>query len=72
MLEVLGFSGRRPSFRHLSLAAALHSVVWYASGAFNNAFFQRSHEMSVSEAGYWISILAAIAGLGTFLGGYRR
>jgi predicted MFS family arabinose efflux permease len=26
--------------------------------------------MSVSQAGYWISILAAIAGLGTFLGGY--
>jgi MFS family permease len=70
MLEVLGFLWRRPSFRHLSLAAALHSVVWYASGAFNNAFLQRSHEMSVSQAGYWISILAAIAGLGTFLGGY--
>ena len=33
----------RPSFRHLSLACALHSVVWYASGAFNNAFLQRSH-----------------------------
>ena len=35
-----------PSFRHLSLAAALHSVVWYAGGAFNNAFFQRSHQMT--------------------------
>jgi MFS family permease len=70
MMEVLAFLWRRPSFRHLSLAAALHSVVWYASGAFNNAFLQRSHEMSVSQAGYWISILSAIAGLGTFLGGY--
>jgi len=70
MMEVLTFLWRRPSFRHLSLAAALHSVVWYASGAFNNAFLQRSHEMSVSQAGYWISALAAIAGFGTFLGGY--
>ena len=35
----------------LTLAAALHSVVWYASSAFNNAFLQRSHQMSVAEAG---------------------
>jgi MFS family permease len=70
MLEVLGFLWLRPSFRHLSLACALHSVVWYASGAFNNAFLQRSHAMNVAEAGYWISVLAAIAGIGTFLGGY--
>jgi MFS family permease len=53
----------------LSLAAALHSVVWYASGAFNNAFLQRSHALTVSQAGYWIAVLAAIAGLGTFFGG---
>ena len=70
MVEVLKFLWLRPSFRHLSLACALHSVVWYASGAFNNAFLQRSHGMNVAEAGYWISILAAIAGIGTFLGGY--
>ena len=70
MAEVLQFLWRRASFRHLSLACALHSVVWYASGAFNNAFLQRSHGMNVAEAGYWISVLAAIAGAGTFLGGY--
>ena len=70
MGEVLGYLWQRRSFRHLSLAAALHSVVWYASGAFNNAFLQRSHQLSVSEAGYWIAILSAIAGFGTFLGGY--
>ena len=63
-------SGRRRSFRHLTLAAALHSVVWYASGAFNNAFLQRSHQMSVAEAGYWIAVLSAIAGFGTFFGGF--
>ena len=66
----LRFLWLRRSFRHLSLAAALHSVVWYASGAFNNAFLQRSHAMSVGEAGSWIAILSLIAGLGTFLGGF--
>ncbi len=69
MMEVLRFLWRRRSFRHLSLAAALHSVVWYASGAFNNAFLQRSHGMTVAEAGYWISTLALISGIGTFFGG---
>jgi predicted MFS family arabinose efflux permease len=69
IFEVLAFLLKRRSFVHLGLAAALHSVVWYASGAFNNAFLQRSHEMSVSQAGYWIGVLALIAGLGTFFGG---
>ena len=69
MFEVLRTLWQRRSFRHLTLAAALHSVVWYASSAFNNAFLQRSHQMSVAEAGYWIAVLSAIAGFGTFLGG---
>ena len=69
MFEVLGTLWQRRSFRHLTLAAALHSVVWYASGSFNNAFLQRSHQMSVGEASYWIAVLSAIAGFGTFLGG---
>ncbi|HWN85591.1 MAG TPA: MFS transporter [Vicinamibacterales bacterium] len=70
LTEVLSYLWARRSFRHLSLAAALHSVVWYSSGAFNNAFLQRSHALSTYEAGVWISILALIAGFGTFLGGF--
>jgi MFS family permease len=70
MFEVLHTLWQKRSFRHLTLAAALHSVVWYASGAFNNAFLQRSHQMSVAEAGYWIGILSLIGGLGTFFGGF--
>jgi MFS family permease len=68
--EVFVFMFGRSSFLHLSLAAGLHSVVWYASGAFNNAFFQRSHEMSASQAGYWISFFAIVGAVGTFAGGF--
>ncbi len=68
--DVLSFMFRRASFFHLSLAAALHSVVWYASGAFNNAFFQRSHALTAAQAGYWISFFSAVGGIGTFVGGY--
>jgi MFS family permease len=69
MFEVLRTLWQKRSFRHLTLAAALHSVVWYASSAFNNAFLQRSHQMTAGEAGNWIALLSAIAGIGTFLGG---
>ena len=68
--EVLSFMFKRPSFFHLSLAAALHSVVWYASGAFNNAFFQRSHSLTATEAGAWISLFSAVGAAGTLVGGY--
>jgi MFS family permease len=70
VMDVLAFMFRRLSFVHLSLAAALHSVVWYASGAFNNAFFQRSHAMTPLQAGGWISLFSAVGGIGTFAGGY--
>jgi MFS family permease len=70
LLEVFRFLTQRASFRHQCLATALHSVVWYAGGAFNNAFLQRSHHLTVAQAGYWISIFAAVGAVGTFLGGF--
>jgi MFS family permease len=70
MSEVITHLWSRTSFRHMCLATALHSVVWYAGGAFNNAFFQRSHQMTVAQAGYYISLFAAVGGLGTFFGGF--
>ncbi len=69
-LEVFGFLWGRVSFRHLCLAAALHSVVWYAGSAFNAAFFMRSHHMTTGEAGSWIALYSAVGAVGTFFGGY--
>jgi predicted MFS family arabinose efflux permease len=61
--------GRVPSFRHVALAAALHSVVWYASSAFNGAFLIRSHGFNAREAGNWLAVFSAVGGLGTYFGG---
>ena len=41
----------RNSFMHMSLAAALHAVVWYSGTTFNAAFFQRSHELEPRRNG---------------------
>jgi MFS family permease len=70
IFEALSFLWQRASFRHLSLAAALHSVAWYASGAFNAAFLIRSHQMTAGEAGNWLALFAGVGALGTALGGY--
>jgi len=69
VLEVFRVLLRKPSFFHLCLAAALHSVVWYGGSVFNAAFLIRSHALSRTEAGFYLGIIAAVAGFGTFLGG---
>jgi len=69
VLEVFQFLMRKRSFVHLSLAAALHSVAWYAGSVFNGPFLIRSHGLTRTEAGLYLGIIAAVAGFGTFLGG---
>jgi predicted MFS family arabinose efflux permease len=69
VLEVFRFLMRKPSFVHLSLAAALHSVAWYAGSVFNAAFLIRSHELTRTDAGFYLGVIAVVAGIGTFVGG---
>jgi MFS family permease len=57
------------SFRHMCLAAGLHSVVWYAGSQLNGVFFIRSHGMSSGEAGTWLALFAGIGAAGTLIGG---
>jgi predicted MFS family arabinose efflux permease len=67
--DVLWFLLGKASFRHLSLAAALHSVAWYAGSVFNAPFLIRSHGFSATDAGFYLGVIAIVGGLGTFLGG---
>ena len=69
VLEVFSYLWGKASFRHLSLAAALHSVAWYAGSVFNAAFLIRSHGMTATDAGFYLGIVALVGGLGTFFGG---
>jgi predicted MFS family arabinose efflux permease len=68
--EVFKFLWTRQSFRHLCLAAALHSVVWYAGSALNSSFLQRSHGMNSKEAGAFLAYIALAGAIGTFFGGF--
>ena len=69
VFEVFRFLLRKASFRHLSLAAGLHSVAWYASSVFNAPFLIRSHHLAATDAGFYLGIIAVIGGVGTFVGG---
>jgi len=61
--------GRR-SFRHLSLAAALHAFAGYGVGSFVPAFLIRTHEMTIKEVGLALSMISAVGIMGgTYLGG---
>lgn len=67
--DVVRFLASYASFRHMCLAAALHSVVWYAGSQLNAVFLIRSHGMSSGEAGTWLAFFAGVGALGTLLGG---
>ena len=69
LVEVVKFLASYSSFRHMCLAAGLHSVVWYAGSQLNAVFFQRSHGMSSGQAGTWLALFAGVGALGTLVGG---
>lgn len=60
----------RPAFLHMSLAAAMHALVWYGAGNFNAVFLSNTHGLSSSAIGSWLASFALIGAFGTFLGGF--
>jgi MFS family permease len=66
---VFTFLLRKASFTHMCLATALHSVAWYAGSVFNAPFLIRSHGLTRTDAGFYLGVIAVVAGVGTFAGG---
>ena len=67
---VLKLLWSKTSFRHLSFAAGLHAFVSYGAGTWNAPFFIRIHDMSLTEIGSVLALIAGIGAIGTFFGGY--
>jgi MFS family permease len=55
---------------HMSVAAALHAVVWYSGTIWNTTFFVQFHDLNTGQAGNYLAIFALIGTIGSFLGGY--
>src|SRR6202012_3094311 len=66
----LSYLWQQSSFRHMCIAAGLHSMVWDAGSTLNAAFLHRTHGMTSGEAGSWLAVFSGTAAVGTFLGGY--
>ena len=61
---------RRRSFRHLSIAAALHSFGGYAFAVWGPPFFMRVHGMAAGELGTWLGVVLGLGGAcGSVTGG---
>lgn len=60
----------KPSFRHLVAGITLASFTGYAMVAFTAAYFVRTHEMSLAQAGLVAGVIGGgAAAVGTLLGG---
>ena len=68
--EVLAFLWAKVSFRHLSFAAGLHAFVSYGASTWNAPFFTRVHNMSSTDLGAALALVAGVGAIGTFAGGY--
>ena len=60
-----------PAFVLLLTAGSAASFLSYGKTTWTTIFFQRTHEMSPGEVGFWFGVVNGVAGiLGTWLGGY--
>jgi len=70
-MKVLASLLSKPTFRHLSFAAALHNFAIYGVGNFYAAFLMRSHGMSIAEVGFKLAVVTVVGGIaGTYFGGW--
>ncbi len=71
ILEVFRFLAKRKSFVHLAVGGGLTAFVGYGLITWAPTFFVRSHEMSLTEAGFWLGLVLGIpGGLGIVAGGW--
>lgn len=68
--DTIAFMWRLKSFRHLSLAGALHAFVGYGVALFLPSFFIRVHGFGLAETSTYLFLIGLTGMIGTFLGGY--
>ncbi len=69
ILQVGKFLLRRKSFIHLALGSGMASFGGYSVASFFPSFLNRSHGLSLSEAGLYLGLIIGIAGGIGFAGG---
>jgi predicted MFS family arabinose efflux permease len=67
---VIRFMWSLKSFRHLSMAGALHAFVGYGVALFLPSFFMRVHHFGLKETSTYLFLIGLTGMIGTFFGGY--
>jgi MFS transporter, Spinster family, sphingosine-1-phosphate transporter len=71
VLSTIGELVKLKSYMILVLAASFCSFLSYGKATWNTIYFQRSHELSPGEVGFWFGLFGGLAGVfGTWLGGW--
>jgi len=71
ILEVFRYLATRRSFIHLAIGAGLTAFVGYGLVTWAPTFFLRSHDMTLTETGFWLGLVLGIpGGLGIVAGGW--
>lgn len=71
ILEVFRYLAQRRSFLHLATGGGLTAFVGYGLITWAPTFFVRTHEMSLTEAGFWLGLVLGIpGGVGIVAGGW--
>ena len=71
IMEVFRFLAARRSFVHMAAGGGLTAFVGYGLVTWAPTFFVRTHEMSLTEAGFWLGLVLGIpGGLGIVAGGW--
>jgi len=71
IIEVFRFLAARRSFVQMGIGGGLTAFVGYGLVTWAPTFFVRSHDMSLTEAGFWLGLVLGIpGGLGIVAGGW--
>lgn len=70
LLAVIRFMRSQPALLHVLAGATIVTIVGYAGVNWNAAFLMRSHGFSLSQAGFYLGMVAIFGSVaGTYLGG---
>jgi len=63
LMVVIKTLASSPTFRHMSFATALYTVVWLGVVSWLPSYFVRSFSMSITEVGFWLAMSLGISQL---------
>ncbi|MEZ4334175.1 MAG: MFS transporter [Myxococcota bacterium] len=62
VVDTLQFIGHLPAIRHMLAGCAVQTLFLAGVGAFHSSYLVRVHDLSLTQAGLWLGLIAGVAG----------